>query len=139
MEIQVVTDVIERATPLDLEKIENALKTYMQASTNPAYRRYLLVIDTNFHLEILKVAGNKVIYDICENIFERLYLKYHPEFMQKERIKEAFLEHTSILRALKSRNRREAERLLRHHIRNGGKHIVGSLLQERETRSFPMP
>ena len=130
-EIFLVPTIIKNSTDKKLNALEKAMKEHVIAASVPEYRRILMIKDTNFHLEMIKLAGNKVIYNLCKLIFEQIYLKYRPEYMREERIKEAAQEHRAILQALKERDVKKTKRLIKHHIKNGREHIVGSLWQDR--------
>jgi DNA-binding GntR family transcriptional regulator len=67
-------------------------------------------------------------------IFEQIYLKYRPGYMQEERIKEAAEEHTALLEALKERDVRKTRRLIKQHIKNGRAHVAGSLWKDRDVK-----
>ncbi len=126
-----VPTIIEKLTDKKLKTLEKALNEHVKAVSVPEYRRILMIKDTNFHLEMIKLAENQVIYNLCKLIFERIYLKYRPEYMREERIKEAAEEHRALLGALKERDVKKTRRLLRQHIKNGREHVVGSLWQDR--------
>jgi DNA-binding GntR family transcriptional regulator len=131
LEVFLVPTILEKMTPRKLESIERAMKEHVKAVSFPLYRRLLLIIDTNFHLEIIKCAENKVIYNFCKLIFERIYLKYRPEYMREERLKEAAREHRMLFEALKNGDVKKTERLIKDHIRSGREHIVNSLWEDR--------
>jgi DNA-binding GntR family transcriptional regulator len=131
LEVFLVPTILEKMTPKKLESIEKAMKEHVKAVSFPQYRRLLLIIDTNFHLEMIKSAENKVIYNFCKLIFERIYLKYRPEYMREERLKEAAKEHRLLFESLKSGDLKKTERLIKDHIRSGREHIVNSLWEDR--------
>jgi DNA-binding GntR family transcriptional regulator len=123
--------IIKKLTDKKLKTLEKALKEHVKAASVPEYRRILMIKDTNFHLEMIKLAENRVIYNICKLIFEQIYLKYRPEYMREERLKEAAAEHRALLDALKERDVKKTRRLIKQHIKNGREHIAGSLWQDR--------
>jgi len=132
LETFLVPTIIAKLTDEKLESIERAMKEHVKAVSAPVYRRALLIIDTNFHLAIIKCADNRVLYDMCKNIFERVYLKYRPEYMKEDRLKEAAREHRQLFEALRQRDGRKTKQLIRQHIRAGRKHVVESLWQDRK-------
>ncbi len=127
-----VPDIIKNLTEKRLATLEKAMKEHVKAASVPEYRRSLMIKDTNFHLQMIRFAENKVIYNLCKLIFEQIYLKYRPEYMRDERLKEAAEEHRNLLMALKDRDVKKARRLIKQHIRNGREHVVGSLWQGRD-------
>lgn len=88
-----------------------------------------MIVDTDFHLKIIRCAENRIMYNICKWVFEQIYLKYKPEYIRENRIKDAAQEHKILFEALKNRDAKKAASLLREHIRKGREHIVGSLLE----------
>lgn len=128
-----VPAIIKNMTDRKLQDLNKALKEHVKAASVPEYRRILMIKDTNFHLEMIKIADNKVIYNLCKMIFEQIYLKYRPEFMREERIREAAAEHGELLEALQERDVNATRRLIKQHIKNGREHIVGSLWKREET------
>jgi DNA-binding GntR family transcriptional regulator len=134
LELFLLPIIMEKISDKKLERIEKAMKEHVKAVSVPQYRRLLLIIDTNFHLEIIKCAENKVMYNFCKLIFERIYLKYRPEYMREQRLKEAAKEHRLLFEALKNRDLTKTRRLIKQHIRSGREHIVGSLWQDRNLK-----
>ncbi len=130
-EIFLVPTIIKKLTDEKIKILEQAMKEHVETASVPEYRRILMIKDTNFHLKMIEFAENKVIHNLCKRIFEQIYLKYRPEYMRDERIKEAAQEHRDLLNALKERDVRKAKRLIRQHIRKGRDHVVGSLWQDR--------
>ncbi len=127
-----VPAIIKNLTDKNITDLEKALKEHVKAGSIPEYRRILMIKDTNFHLQMIKIAGNKVIYNLSKVIFEQIYLKYRPEYMREERIKAAAKEHTALLEALQERDVRKTRRLIKQHIKNGRAHVAGSLWEDRD-------
>jgi DNA-binding GntR family transcriptional regulator len=131
LETFLVPTIIEKLTEEKLAAMERAMKAHVHAVSDTQFRRSMIIIDTNYHLEIIKCAENKVIYNLCNLILEQIYLKYRPEYLKEERLKEAAQEHRELFEAFKSRDVAKTRRLVRQHIRAGSDHIVGSLWQDR--------
>lgn len=127
----VLPAVVEKLSERKILAIEKALKEHVEAASTPQYRRILMLKDTNFHLKVVECAENRVIYNLCKLILEQIYLKYRPEYMRDERLKEAEEEHRLILESLKQKNVAKARRLLRQHMKKGREHVVSSLMVER--------
>ena len=125
-----VPDIIKNLTDKNLERLEKATREHVEAVSEPQYRRILLLKDTNFHLCMIEIAENRVIHNLCKNIFEQIYLKYRPEYMREERLKEATDEHWAIIKALRERDAKHVRRLLKQHVTAGREHIVESLWQD---------
>lgn len=132
LEVFLVPAIIKNLNDDKLAGLEAALKEHITAVSAPQYRRLLLIKDLNFHLKMVECAGNKVIYNLCKMVFEQIYLKYRPEYMIEERIQAAAEEHRALFTALKARDTKKVQRLIRSHIRNGTDHLVGSLWKGRD-------
>ena len=72
-----VPAIIENLTNKKLSDLEKALKEHVKTASIPEYRRLLMIKDTNFHLQMIRIAENKVMYNLSKIIFEQIYLKYH--------------------------------------------------------------
>ena len=127
LETFLVPSVIEKLTDQKIRAIEDAMEEHGRAASAPERRRLLMIRDTNFHLKIIECAENRVIYDLGKWILEQIYLKYRPEYMRDERLREAAEEHRMLLISLKERDVKKTTGLLRRHIRKGMEHIVGGL------------
>ena len=127
-----VPAIIKNLTDKKLHDLEKALKEHVKAASIPEYRRILMIKDTNFHLQMIRIAENKVMYNLSKMIFEQIYLKYRPEYMREERIREAAEEHSALLKALREKDARKIRRLIKQHIKNGRAHVVGSLWEDRD-------
>jgi DNA-binding GntR family transcriptional regulator len=132
LEVFLVPAVIRNLTDEKIAMLEAALREHITAVSAPQYRRLLLMKDLNFHLKVVECAGNKVIHTLCKMVFERIYLKYRPEYMREERIQAAADEHRTLFAALRARDAAKVKRLIRAHIRNGRDHLVSSLWKGRD-------
>jgi len=126
LEIYIIPKTVENVTNAKLNQIRNEIKDYKKLSS-PMYRRSLILKDAEFHLKIANLANNKVIYDVLKNIFERIYLKYKPEYLGDDRIEAVMKEHRSILNALREKDVEKAIQHTKEHIKSGMEHVVSSL------------
>lgn len=128
LEIAVVPDVIENIDDKKLTEIEQRFKR--NVTTRPS-RRELILEDTKFHLELIRYANNDVIYNLLEGIFEQVYLKYRPEYLDDERITVITKEHRDLLGTLRERDVDKTIALIRHHIRSGMEYVVKTIKTEK--------
>jgi DNA-binding GntR family transcriptional regulator len=126
LEIYSISLIIENLDLKKLDSIREAFRDY-KGAMEPEQRRMLMLNDAKFHLKIVECSGNKVIYGLLEHIFEQITLKYRPEYMWEERIKEVAKEHAAILKSLGEGDIKKTIDLLRAHIGKGREHIVRSL------------
>ena len=109
--------------------IKKTFKKHWNAKQNGNLRG-LILLDVQFHLKIAEYSNNEVIYDLLNFIFERIYLKYRPEYteyMGSERLKQVIAEHRDILAALKEADVDKAILATRKHIRQGMAYVIASL------------
>jgi DNA-binding GntR family transcriptional regulator len=52
-----VPAIIKNLTDKNISDLEKALKEHVKAASIPEYRRILMIKDTNFHLQMIKIAG----------------------------------------------------------------------------------
>jgi DNA-binding GntR family transcriptional regulator len=72
--------------------------------------------DKHFHLKIAEYARNDVIYHLLEEILERIYLRYKPQYLGEKRLKEALREHREILESIGGGNVKKVRNVIRKHI-----------------------
>jgi DNA-binding GntR family transcriptional regulator len=127
LETFLVPAIVEKLTDAKLRQIKLTMDAHVDALPVPKYRKILMIRDTHFHLKIIECAENQVIYNLSKHVLEQIYLKYRPEYMNDKRLKKAAEEHEEIFSALQNRDVSRTTRLLRQHILNGKKHIVGGM------------
>ena len=123
--------VIENLDSKKLDEITRAFKKYRLAITN-GNRRELVLLDSQFHLNITEYARNEVIQKLLKGVFEQLYLKYRAEYLGDDRIKTVIREHRALLGALRKGDVEETLKIARKHIRNGMEHVVVSLHENKK-------
>ncbi|MEW6663848.1 MAG: GntR family transcriptional regulator [Thermodesulfobacteriota bacterium] len=126
LEIYSVPLILNNLDKAGLDAIRKAFKGYSKAATSEE-RRVLMIRDAQFHLKIIEYAHNQTIYGLLEDIFERIYLRYKPEYLWQDRIRDALTEHRAMLEALGEGNLRSIKRLFRKHIQKGKEHIINNL------------
>ena len=126
LEIYIMPKIAGNLTAKKLNEIRQAFKKHKN-STTPVYRRTLILKDAEFHLKIAESAKHEVIYNLLKTIFERIYLKYRPEYLGDDRISDVLKEHRSLLNALEDKDVEKAIRITKEHIRSGMEHVAASL------------
>ena len=112
-----------------IKSIRKAFQDHINANT-PEYRRLCILKDAQFHLEIAKYAHNDFIYGLLSEIFERIFLRWRPQYLTDERVKEVIKEHRAILNALGKGDVDGYIDLIKKHIRGGLAYIIASLRSE---------
>jgi DNA-binding GntR family transcriptional regulator len=126
LEIYIIPKIAENLNRNKLNAIRQAFRNH-KSSTVPNYRRTLILRDAEFHLSIAETAKNEVISSLLRILFERIYLKYRPEYLGDQRIEEVLKEHRNLLKALENKDIEKAIGLTKEHIKSGMEHVVSSL------------
>ena len=122
LEIYILPSIIENMTPSSFTEIKDTFKRYEGSN-----RRMLFLHDAQFHLKIVEYARNDVIHQLLKDIFERIFLKYRPEFLDNVVANAAIKEHRDILNAMKKGDLAEATALVKGHIEVGLDRIIETI------------
>ncbi|NYT25861.1 GntR family transcriptional regulator [Alcaligenaceae bacterium] len=99
----------------------------LRGEAEPEGRRF------DLHERIVRASGNKrIIAALCEDLYHllRIYRRHSGSVL--ERKEDAFDEHRQIVMALRGRDARLAESLMRSHISRAANHIVEQLRVQRD-------
>lgn len=129
LETYIIPEVIKKLTQKKLKAIKSGYKSYDNSNgqVNP---RMLLMRDLGMHLKIAEIAGNTVICELLEGIFERIYLGYRTDFLSQERINLNIKQHRSIIDALEKRDVDRAIECTKEHIKTGMNFILRTIRSE---------
>lgn len=87
----------------------------------------------DLHERVVRASGNKrIIVALCEDLYHLLRIYRRHSGSVQERKEDAYEEHWQIVRAIRSRDARLAESLMRAHIKRAADHIAEQLQQARE-------
>ena len=137
LETYVIPQVVENITPKAIENLRAKFKSQSLASPLPPNRSFIL-IDAQFHLDLAEFAGNEVISKLLSEIFEKLFLRYPPHYMDSARVKEISREHRTILDALSQGDAQTAIQVTQEHIVQGRDRFISSLRSQQDaTLSLP--
>lgn len=132
LELYIMPLVVQNMTAQSFDEIKEAFSLQRTEAQNLAGRR-LILLDAQFHLKIASFSGNDIICRMLQEIFEKLYLRYRPEYLGNNRIKEVAEEHRALLEALRRRDVEEILAATRYHISRGVNRVVTSLHAEQQT------
>ncbi|MCB2190188.1 MAG: GntR family transcriptional regulator [Deltaproteobacteria bacterium] len=132
LELYILPLVINNITAKNFDEIKQAFSLQRSEAKNLVGRR-LILLDAQFHLKIASFSGNTIICNLLQDIFEKLYLRYRPEYLGSNRIKEVAEEHRALLEALRQRDVDKALDAVRFHISQGMDRVVSSLQAEQHT------
>jgi len=77
----------------------------------------------NFHQAILRMSGNQLICDTADSLFIHMRSIRARTIGEEDRAQKSIVDHMQIVEALEARDMDLAERLVREHTLNLGKHI----------------
>jgi DNA-binding GntR family transcriptional regulator len=114
LECEAVREACRVLTEEGVLKLSLIVENILQAADKGDYHEFIKW-DNTFHERILKIAGNRLLMKIWQQI-HMTNLTYVSTAVSKRTIKDLAVKHQDILVALKQRNCREAEELMRGHI-----------------------
>lgn len=119
-----------RATPAQIQQLDGLLKEYGEfVERRPIRGRRLL--DLGFHTKVAEIAGNSYLQGVLGEVFERIVLKQRIAVGQLDRGRDAFLQHRSILAAIRDGKPKDARREALYHVRKS-RQLAMLRLQEEE-------
>jgi DNA-binding GntR family transcriptional regulator len=110
-----------------LEKILKQLKAYRPHS----YTKKRLFMDAAFHVGIAEMAGNEIVRELLNFIYEKIYLRYRTERIPFKRMDEADKEHALLLHSIKKKNLPLSRKVLEDHYIKVKKNILMTIRTER--------
>ena len=102
-------------TPEKSVAFKKILEQYRRLLAEPYDRRRLL-IDKKLHMQIAKLAGNKILVQTLNLICDKLIFKSLFEKISPERGQKIVDEHSQILRALEKKDGPKAAELMKKHL-----------------------
>jgi len=126
LEVYILPSIVNNVTPDELDRIIHDFTDH-KSTIKPPYRGMMLWRDAQFHLKIAEYSYNQVIYDLLKDLFERIYLKYRPEYMINERLEEAFMHHRTLIETMKEKDVERAISLTRMHTQSGLEYVTMNL------------
>lgn len=129
LEVHALPQIIEKIKQSDIDNIKNSSKKYKHLE-QVAADRDLFVADAQFHVQLVEISGNNILHRMLKEIFEKLYLKYPPQYMNTTRLQEIASEHKSLLESLARRDIVAAKAITKFHISQGRDRIINSLLKK---------
>lgn len=105
-----------------LRDVDSDHERRLRGEVNPDGRRF------DLHERLVRASGNRrIIAALCEDLYHllRIYRRHSGSVL--ERKEDAFDEHWQIVTAIRNRDARLAESLMRSHIKRAADHIVEQL------------
>lgn len=114
------------------EKIEELEETIMLSEFHLAKENYeqLTELDNRFHMLLYEACGSKILTHQLKDFHQYVQKQRHQTLSNRERSKEAVMEHKAIMEAVRDGNAELAEKLADEHICNAYRNMVKCGLSE---------
>lgn len=122
-------------TGAKVKAFHKIIKTYKQLMSEPYHRRRILT-DKKFHLEIARMAGNRTLTRLLNQMYDKLIFKSPVEQISQERGREAIKEHTEILKTLEQKDGKKASRIMRKHIRAQRDYVIKNIMAKQNSSAM---
>jgi DNA-binding GntR family transcriptional regulator len=106
---------ITNYTEEDLIMLKQKLEAY-NAHRSVVYDSKRLHLDTEFHLEIVKMSRNPFFFEIMKQFYEKIYFRLKFVYLTPY-VGQFKKEHIMLFKAVEDRNLRNARKILRNHNR----------------------
>ena len=113
-------------TPEKSVAFKKILEQYRRLLAEPYDRRRLL-IDKKLHMQIAKLAGNKILVQTLNLICDKLIFKSLFEKISPERGQQIVDEHSQILRALDKKDGQKAAELMQKHLLEQKQYVLKNI------------
>jgi len=109
----------QNAKKADLTHLNNLLKSIKNLlDTSPFDWKAVIIKDSEFHLSLSRIVGNRVFESILGTIYENIY-KYFDRFLSKRRNlqKKNYQDLCKITKAIEKRDSQRAQSLVEDHVK----------------------
>lgn len=131
LEVFCVQQAIHKSTTKQLGGLRQLLDVYKD-STDGRVTRQTLLVDRDFHLRIAQLAGNDMVYKLLVSVLDKIIMKRNIERIAPLDAKTGFKRHAIILKAIQSRDERQAVQQIREHIRRGKMRVLEQVNKKNE-------
>lgn len=112
-----------------IKRLSDTLKRHKRLIQNGSFKSSLLE-EANFHKTIALSSGNKYLYEIISNIFDKIITYRGIGTLNLQRRKAACQQHEAIFNALKERNAQKLKKILAEHISEAKRDAVERVKNE---------
>ena len=130
LEVGFIEQAISKMTEKKLLNVENAQLAFEKAISDRVHRN-LFILDTEFHLAILEMAGNKNLSTRYEDLSRKIFLRFRTEELKLDRIEQIRIEHALLYEALSLKDVDRAKGLVMVHHQNSRESLFPIIFQEK--------
>jgi DNA-binding GntR family transcriptional regulator len=116
LESDAAAEVARGATPQQIDELA-ALHAELESAVDDRERFFAL--NEAFHMRMLAIADNRWRSQVVADLRKVMKLNRHLSLFREGRIVESLQEHRALMAALRQRDAKAAEALMREHFRNG--------------------
>ena len=130
LEVGFIEQAIKNITEKKLINVEKQKLAYEKAISDRVHRN-LFILDTEFHLAILDMAGNRILSARYQDLSQKIFLRFRIEELKIDRIDQICIEHHQLYEALSLRDAERAKGLIRVHHKNSRESLFPIIFQEK--------
>jgi len=123
IEMGAVELAIRKMTPEKLKTLRKKKDVIAEKLTADHVSRRNFILDQEFHLCYIDMAGNPYLTNYFQEVYQRIFLRHRLEGLSIARNQEVISEHDEIWKAISQKDVRKAKELIRKHIRAAQKSI----------------
>ena len=130
LEVGFIEQAIKNITEKKLINVEKQKLAYEKAISDRVHRN-LFILDTEFHLAILDMAGNRILSARYQDLSQKIFLRFRIEELKIDRIDQICIEHHQLYEALSLRDAERAKELIMVHHQNSRESLFPIIFQEK--------
>ena len=123
IELGAIELAIRKMTPEKLEALRQKKEVLAEKLTADHVTRRNFILDQEFHLCYIDMAGNPYLTGFFREVYQRIFLRHRIEGLSISRNQQVVSEHNEILKAISQKDVRKAKELIKKHIRAAEKSI----------------
>ena len=128
LEIGAIEKVIKALTPEHVARLEQQRLLY-EAAIADNLTRERFILDQEFHVSILEIAGNKYLPNYFREVYQRIFLRHRVESLRPGRAISVVEEHRQLLKAIIEKDGTRAKELIAGHIAAGKSYVFSSIFK----------
>ena len=114
---------IRKMTPEKLEALRKKKDVIAEKLTADHVTRRNFILDQEFHLCYIDMAGNPYLTNFFREVYQRIFLRHRLEGLSIARNQQVVSEHNEIVKAISQKDVRKAKESIKKHIRAAQKSI----------------
>lgn len=129
LEVYAVEQAIKLGDEEGFSQLEEKLREH-ESYTPHYYTRKKFLLDSQFHLQIAKMAKNPVLRYLLRRNFEHIFLRARLDSYDQGRMPISAQEHHRLLERMKKKDILGSVEILRNHIHKAREHVLRCLSEE---------